>query len=184
MLIPLLLLTADNSQQYTIEAAARAHSWRMIHRLNTHRHELQPLLHSMTHTAYSIPALQLDRWTRRLELMPEQFWFTNNAVVYREFVSGGVLMLAECMLVQPVVLAMGRVENMRSVLNIFFYACANAEAGTYEVRVIPPNGVEPATAVAKFGQDFFQMLSGVDLNAPIAGAVEVEKKKGWRRRMF
>lgn len=182
LLIPLLLAN-DSPPQDPIGTAARAYSWNIINRLRSNRHEVQPLLNSMTQVCGSISAGAVRNWTQKLNVMPEHFYFTNNNVVYREFVAGGALMVTECFLTQPTVGHMGRVANSRIILNILFFATANNAAGTYEVRCIPPNGPNEVLATQKCGHDFLQMIQQMN-DQPPCTAVEapVEKKKPWWKR--
>lgn len=176
-----LLIESTAHKDHTGETARR-YSWEIVKRLKANRHEIEPLLASMTHVCAAVEVRQISSWTQRIEMMPDHFHFANNTVVYREFVGGGVLMLAECTLLHPVVMAMGKVENQRTIHNIMFFAKANASNGSYEVRVIPPIGTLEQTATTIFGNSFFPMIAQVQLNVqkPLP-EVAVEKKPWWKR---
>lgn len=163
LLIP-LILSQNEPAQDPVVYAARKYSWDIVNRLQNNRHEVQPLIGSMTHICARMPAMHIANWTEKLGMMPPYFSFGDNNVVYREFVGGGVLMMTECTHLQPFVGPMGRVINQRMILNSLFFATAAGAAGVYEVRCILPNDPRDVVVADRCGNDFLTMIARMPYN--------------------
>ena len=185
MLLYYLIESQNQTPQDPVATGARNFSWNTVMRLKNNRHEVQPLIASMTTVCGRFPAHAIQQWTTKVEAMPEHFYFTNNSVVYREYTNGGVLMVAECQLVQPMVQNMGRVENARIILNLIFFVKANPAESSYDVYCIPPAGPQADYATQKFGNDFLQMMAQMNTPLPKSQTVPLvpEEKKSWWKKI-
>jgi hypothetical protein len=182
MLLYLLLNSDANPPVDTVGNAARAYSWSLRNRLQQNPQEIPLLLNAMTHICSGISASIVHDWVKKLQVMPGAFYFGTHIVLHREYVAGGVLMIAETTMYPLEAQHMGMVGNVRTILPMMYFARTNTETGAYEVRTLPPRVPREFEAAGMFGQQFLDMIR--QMPAPVEQQPQViEEKKSWWKKI-
>jgi|GEM_PF-3990705 hypothetical protein len=166
--------------------AALNYSTALVQRLHNTPGETQKLIRSLTYLCASEEVGNINNWQRKLESIPAQFYFSNCNVSYRQLVSGGVLLVTECIMTPQWTTQHWRTEGTSSVLNAVFFVAENTATGKYEVRSLHPTTAQQKGTVTLFGIQFLEVVSKLDttVRQALPPQADQNSNKSWWKRMF